>query len=134
MPQRIEPPVRGGEFVGLGGYHEAHSGGLLAELLGGEVRAEPGDRLQLVDSAARMPQASAGHLRYGAACRDSQGAGNQGHLVPNPACRVLVGSVSEVGQVQGLAATGHCRRERRGSPVIQTLQADRHQPGRRLPL
>jgi len=120
--------------VGLGGHHEAHPRRLLAELLGGEVRAKAGDRLQLVDSAARVPQASAGHLRHGAACRDGQGAGNQGHLIPNAACRVLVGGVSEVGQVQGLSTSGHCRRERRRSPVVQPLQADRHQPGRRLRL
>ena len=90
VPERVELLVGRDEVGGLPDDREADLAHLRDELVGRQLDAEAGDRLELVERAARVPEPAAGHLPEGdAAGGDDRADGDRG-LVPDAAGRVLV--------------------------------------------
>src|SRR5207253_5664724 len=106
--------VGGDEIRGLADGGCAYLADLCDELVEREIVPEAGDRLELVECAAGMPQAAAAHLPEGhAAGGDDRGDGER-RLVADAARRVLVHDLAaeDRSEVERLARADHRVRER----------------------
>ena len=100
---------------------------------------QPGDRLQLVQRAAGVPQPAAGQLRHRHPAGRHQRRQRQRDLVADPAGRMLVGRrAAQPGEVQPLPRGDHRRRPAgdltAGHPVEQTSPSPAPTSARRPPL
>ena len=103
------------------------------DLVVAQLRAPPGDRLELVEGAARVPQASARQLRDGhAEARDQRGQG-QRDLVAHAARGVLVGGrLADAGEVHARARADHRVRPAGNLAPVHAAQENRHGQGGHL--
>ena len=94
-----------------------------------ELDAEAGNRLELVERAAGVAEAAAGHLPERDAARGDDRADRERRLVPNAARRVLVDDLAaeRAVQVDRLAAPDHRVRQRERLRRGQAAEADGHQ-------
>ena len=109
VAQRVEQLVGRNEIGGLPDDREPDLAHLRDELVDGELDAEAGDRLELVERAAGVTEAAAAHLPERHAARGDDRADGERRLVAHAAGRVLVDHLAaERGaQVDRLAAADH---------------------------
>ena len=103
------------------------------DLVIAQLRTPPGDRLELVEGAARVPQTSARELRDGhAEARDQRGQG-QRDLVTHAARGVLVGGrLADAGEVHARARADHRVRPAGDLATVHAAQENRHGQGGHL--
>ena len=89
VAQRVELLVGGGDVGGLADEAAAHLAQGGAELVQGQRHAEPGNRLELVERAAGVPEPAARHLRHDDAAGGGQRRQHDRHLVADAAGAVL---------------------------------------------
>jgi len=108
VAQRIEALVGGSDFIRLPHERETHLRQLRAELIQRKIGAETGNRLELVQRTAGVPQTAAGnHRHHDARGRRDRGA-DQAGLVPHPARRMLVDfDARDIVQIQNLSGRHH---------------------------
>ena len=128
VAQRVEPAVRRSQ-AGPGGADDAADAGQHGERLGrGQPGAETGDRLELVQGAAGVPEATPGQLWHGGAAGRDQGREDQADLVAHPPGRVLVhGRLGDAGQVEPIPGGDHGRGPGPELRAVQPAEEDRHQ-------
>src|SRR5699024_962610 len=98
VAQRVELLVRRGEAGSGGADHAAGVVEDLGEPHAGQVRLPAGDRLELVEGAAGVPEAACGQLRYRDPVGRHERGERQGDLVADADGGVLVvGDLRQVG-------------------------------------
>ena len=96
-----------------------------------QVDAKAGNRLELVERAARVAQTAAGHHWYDHAAGRRQRGEYEGRLVTNAAGRMFVHlGAGHVGQVEDGPGVGHGGGKRGRFRVRHAAQIDRHEQGR----
>ena len=90
VPQAVEALVGGDEIGGLADDREPEISHLRYELVRRQLDAEPRDRLQLVERAARVPEPAAAHLPERDPAGGDDRADRDRGLVADAARRVLV--------------------------------------------
>ncbi len=133
VPQGVQGLV-GRHHVGrLGRHRDPDLLDLPDEALGLQVHGESWNGLELVERPARVGESAAAELRDLDPARGRKGRRDQGDLVANPACRVLVDLDSfDPAQVEHLAAGHHGLRQGKCLGAGHATDAHRHQPGRHL--
>ena len=133
VAQRVEAPVGGYEVRRLADDRQADVSDLTDERLGLQLDREAGNRLELVQRPARVPEPSTAHLRERDAARGDHGAEGYGRLVADPAGRVLVHADSADGrEIDDRAALHHCVRERVGLGRREAPEEHGHREGGHL--
>jgi hypothetical protein len=132
VAQRVERAVGRHERGRLRGHRASHVLHLLPDVLGRQIRPHAGDRLELVERAARVSEPAARELRHA----EPQGRGQRGEherdAVGDPPGGVLVdGRKVRSGEAKGLARVHHRRREREGLLVVEPANQARHEERRR---
>ena len=134
VAERVELLVGRDEVRRLADDCHADVSKLRDQLVRRQLDSKPGDRLELVERAAGVPETASAHLPERHAARRDDRADGDRRLVPHPAGRVLVDDLaSERGaHVERLARADHRVGERvrlgRGEPV----EVDGHAPGGHL--
>ena len=134
VSQGVELLVRGRQARSRRADDRTAAGAKLGhDLVVAQLRAPPGDRLEFVEGAARVPQASARQLRDGhAEARDQRGQG-QRDLVADAARGVLIGGrLADPGEVHARARADHRVRPAGDLAPIHAAQEDRHRQGGHL--
>jgi hypothetical protein len=131
VAQRVQCAVGRDQVRRLRSHRASHRLDLRPDLLRGEIRAQPGDRLELVEGPAGVPQASSGELGDGQSERRRHRREDQGDPVGYPAGRVLV----DRGTVQArerdrVPGPDHRPGEREGLLGVQATEQRRHQERR----
>ncbi len=130
----VEHLVRRHEVGGLPDDRDTDILDLCDQLGDGELDAEAGNRLELVERASGVAEATAGHLPERDAARRDDRADRERRLVPNAPRRVLVDDLAaeRAVQVDRLAAPDHRVRQRERLRRGQAAEADGHQERRHL--
>ena len=103
------------------------------DLIVAQLGAPPGDRLELVEGAARVPQASARELRDGHAEARDQRRQRQRNLVAHAARGVLVGRrLTDAGKIHARARADHRVRPAGNLAPVHAAQENRHGQGGHL--
>ena len=128
VAQRVEQLVGGNEVRGLADDREADLAHLLEELVGRQLDAEAGDRLELVERAAGVAEPAAAHLPERHAAGGDDRPDGERRLVPHAAGRVLVDDLAAErrAEVDRLAAADHRVRQRERLLAVQAAEVDRH--------
>ena len=127
VAERVEPLVGGHEVAGLADDRHADLAHLPDELVLAELDPKPGDRLELVERAARVAEPAAAHLGEGHAAGRDDGADHERRLVAHAAGRVLVDdAAAEPREVDRVAASHHRIRERVRLGRGEAAEEDRH--------
>ena len=134
VAQAVEGEVGRDELGGLADDREADLAHLGDQLLGRQVDPEAGDRLELVERAAGVPEAAAAHLPERDAAGGDDRADRERGLVAHPARRVLVDHLApERGaEVDRLAASDHRVGQREGLAGREPAEVDGHAEGGHL--
>ena len=93
VAERVEQLVGRDEVAGLADDRDADVANLRDELVEAQLGAEAGNRLELVERAARVPEAAAAHLPERHAARGDERRDRQRRLVADAAGRVLVATL-----------------------------------------
>src|SRR4029450_12580038 len=134
VAERVELLIRRNEVVRLADDREADVAHLLDELLFRQLDAEAGNRLELVERAAGVPEPASAHL----AERDSAGrddrADDDRRLVTDAAGRMLVHDLSPelAVEIEGRAALDECVSERQRLVGREPSEVDGHAERRQL--
>ena len=133
VAQGVELLVRRDEVRRLPGDDHADVLDVLIKLLEREIRGKAGKALELVDRAAGVAEAAAGHLGHlDAAGRHHRHEDERG-LVPHAAGGVLVRlDAGDAGEVDRLAAVEHGEREIERLAPVHAAKIDRHRHGGHL--
>ena len=103
------------------------------DLVVAQLRAPPGDRLELVERATRVPQASARELRDGNAEARDQRRQGQRDLVAHTARGVLVRRrLADAGKIHARPRADHRVRPAGNLAPVHAAQEDRHRQGGHL--
>ena len=134
VSQGVELLVRGCQSRARRADDRAAAGAQLGhDLVVAQLRAPPGDRLELVKGAARVPQASARQLRDGHAEARDQRSQGQRYLVADAARGVLIGGqLADAGEVHPRARADHRVRPVGDLAPVHAAQEDRHRQGGHL--
>jgi hypothetical protein len=128
IPERVEPAIRRGK---AGPRRRDHRAGLVErrdQPFTAEAGPPAGDRLELVQRAAGMPEAAAGKLRHGGAAARHQRSEHQRDLVPDAAGRVLVHrGLAQAAEIEALARGDHLPGPGPELARGEAVEVDRHQ-------
>ena len=134
VAQRVELLVGRDEVGGLADDRDADVAQLRDHLVDRQLDAEAGDRLELVERAAGVPEPAAAHLpERHAAGRDDRADGDR-RLVPDATGRVLVDDLpaERRAEVERVAGADHRVGQRVRLGRAQPVEVDRHAPGGHL--
>ena len=130
VAQGVQAPVGGRHLARLPDDRAARLGDGAPQVGLAGRRVVAGDRLELVQRAARVAEAAAADHRHGAAAGRDQGREHERHLVPHPARRVLVEHRRvRARPVQDAAGVAHREGQRDGLLAGEAALEHRHRPG-----
>ena len=131
VAQGVQLPVGRDEVRGLRGDGAPDIHHLRRDLVGRQVRPQPGDRLELVQRAARVSQPAARQLGDRHPERRRDGCERERHAVGHPAGRVLVDrGTTEVAERHRVARIDHRPGQRERLVVVESPQQARHEERR----
>ena len=130
VAQGIELPIRGSDFRGLPDQRAADRGDRAPQLVERKGGAESGNRLELVEGAAGVPEPASRHHRHVGAARGRQRRQDDRGLVPDAAGAVLVdGDTRQARILHPDTRTDHRVGQAGGLVGGHPAQHDGHQQG-----
>ncbi len=131
VAQGVQLPVGGDEVRGLRGDGAPDVPHLCRDLVGRQVRPQPGDRLELVQRPARVSEPAARELGDRHPERRRDGCERERHAVGHPSGRVLVDrGTTEVAERDRVARVDHRPGQRERLVVVEPAEQARHEERR----